>query len=216
MPAPDLVVAATPGYLATLLSWGLVGVGLLAFGEKLIPVVPSYVLLIFLGMTCGPQVGDLALLILVTALGSTAGALCWYGCGRAFGAARSEGLVERYGRYVCLSPELYRRMTLAYRRRRWWVTLFGQLIPVVRLYLPIPAGVLKLAPGGFASATFLGSLLWNAAFASLGVGLRGVDNNPVHAGLLALGGLIVTEIVVLVMLRFRWNLTVGSTRRCSA
>lgn len=131
------------------------------------------------------------------------------------GPIRSQTLVQRYGRYVCLRPLLYQRMTGAYRRNQFWVTLCGQTIPVVRIYLPIPAGVIGLHPGLFASATFLGSLLWNTALLSLGYGLRGANTDPLHVGLIAVGSLITAETVLMLVLRLSSGQTLGAGR-CSS
>lgn len=193
----------TPAYVEIVLSWGLIGVGLLAFGEKIIPVVPSSVLLLFLGMRTISGWGDLILTIGATAAGSAAGALCWYGCGRAFGRARSEAWVARYGRFIFLSPSFYRRMADAYRRDHFWVTLLGQTIPMVRLYLPIPAGVFEIAPGAFAVATLLGCVAWNTPLLILGYALRDTGHDPFYVGLLAVAGLMVAELAFLFMLRVR-------------
>ena len=59
------------GPLSTVLGLGLFGVFCLAFTEKILPVPPSHVLLLFLGMTAAPDSATLAILLLVTTLGST-------------------------------------------------------------------------------------------------------------------------------------------------
>ncbi|WP_244742606.1 MULTISPECIES: hypothetical protein [unclassified Mesorhizobium] len=41
-------------HLSSVLGLGLFGVGLLALAEKILPVPPSHVLLLFLGMTSAP------------------------------------------------------------------------------------------------------------------------------------------------------------------
>ncbi len=42
------------------------------------------------------------------------------------------------------------------------------MIPAVRVYLAFPAGVLAIPVRGFAAATFLGALTWNAPLITLG------------------------------------------------
>jgi len=191
----------TSGHFATLLSMGVVGAGCLAMGEKLIPIVPSYALLVFIGMTIVPDSDTLVLTIMATAAGSTAGSLCWYGAGRAIGPVRIAAVVCRFGRYVFLSPSLYRRMAEAYHRNDTCVTVLGQVIPTVRIFLPLPAGAIGLNPWNFLLATTLGSLAWNTPLLTLGYLLRNTGRDPLYVGLLALCGLIATELVVLVALR---------------
>jgi len=152
---------------------GPIGVCGIAIVEKLMPVVPSYVLFVTLGMMmAAASPGDLAIVMAATASGSTVGSLCWYGLGFALGPQRSEAMVERFGRYILLKPSLYRRMAQAYRRNHFWVTAVSQTIPTVRVYSAIPAGVLNLAIMKFLAATLVGSLAWSGPLLSLGYMLR--------------------------------------------
>src|SRR5690606_37140958 len=128
-----------PGPLAAMLGYGLPGIFVLATVEKLIPVIPSYVLYVFLGMTVVGADG-LGLTLAISVAGSTLGGLAWYAGGRAFGQQRSESVIDRHGRFVLLGRGMFDRLTRAYRNNAMWVTGIGHVIPVVRFYLPIPAG----------------------------------------------------------------------------
>ena len=134
-----------PAFITLLAEAGPIGVGIVALAEKFFPVVPSYVVFVLLGMTAASGQSDLAVTVAATATGSTLGALGWYGLGLALGPRRTEALIERFGRFIFLKPALYQRMAGAYRRNHFWVTVVGQTVPAVRVYLSIPAGVLKLA-----------------------------------------------------------------------
>lgn len=182
------------------LGFGLAGIGALAFAEKFVPIVPSYVLLMLLGMTAVDGTA-LALLIVVTAAGSVGGALAWYGFGRAVGGARVARLVARFGKYVFLRPELYVRLTDAYRNNHFWVTLLGQTVPVARVYLALPAGVLRLEIPAFAIATALGTLIWNIPFLSLGYMLRNSGHDVARVGFWTAVVLIAAETLILLVVR---------------
>lgn len=188
--------------IAMTLRWDLINVALLAFGEKVIPIVPSYAVLVFLGMTRVSNSSDLLLTIWVTAIGSTAGAMCWYGLGRAIGPARCAALVARYGRYVRLSSALYERLAAAYRQHRFWVTVVSQTIPLIRIYLPLPAGVLRLPLEIFMGATLLGALMWNAPLLGLGYLLRNCGHDPLHVGLIIVTALVASELAIGALLRW--------------
>jgi len=152
---------------------GPIGVCGIAMVEKLMPVVPSYVLFVTLGMMMAASTpGDVVIVMAATASGSTLGALWWYGLGYALGPQRSEAMVERYGRYVFLKPSLYRRMASAYAHNHFWVTAISQTVPTVRVYISIPAGVLNLAIMQFLAATLVGSLAWSGSLLALGHVLR--------------------------------------------
>lgn len=200
----------TSGTIATLLSFGLLGIGCLAVVEKFVPLFPSYVLLMFLGMTVSDS-ATLAMTILVTTVGSVIGAIGWYGLGRALGSQRIETLVARFGKYVFLRPTLYGRLTNAYRSNHFWVTLIGQTLPTVRIYLALPAGVLRLEPRAFLVATSLGTLIWNMPFLSLGYALRGSDRDPVSIGFWVAMALIAAEFAILAGFRFFNRPVTGSS-----
>ena len=199
-----------PGPLAALLAWGLPGIAVIALAEKLIPAVPSYVLYVFLGMTAVSGGGALVATILAATLGSSLGALAWYGLGRALGERRTEAAVERWGRWVFLPPQRYRHLAGLYRRNHFVATLLGQVTPVVRIYLPLPAGVLGLALVPFTLAIALGNLAWDAALLGIGYALRGSGGDPLKVGVGVVAGLLLIETLAVFALRRR------ALRRASA
>ncbi len=158
--------------IAFLLDLGLVGIALLCLGEKLIPVVPSYVLLVSLGLTVVQDTSGLFVVVLASTLGSVLGAIGWYALGRIIGRERAERFVERFGRYVLLRPAFYQRLMAAYDGKPFLVTTVGQAIPTARIYLPLPAGVIGLSFVPFVVATTLGALIWNTPLVTLGYLLR--------------------------------------------
>lgn len=192
----ETVPVDSSGLIPLLLTFGLLGIGCLALLEKLIPIVPSYVLLTFLGMTAVDR-RALALTLVVTTIGSIGGSLAWYGLGRSLGSARIERLVARAGRYIFLSPAHYQRLSQAYRRNHFWVSAIGQTMPTVRVYLALPAGVLALDARVFVLATMVGAVAWNLPFLTLGYVLRDSGRDPVTVGIWVAVGLVVAECALL-------------------
>lgn len=174
-------------------AYGLLGAAVLALAERLVPVVPSYGLFIFLGssMVEGPL--DLLPLIVATTLASTLGAVCWYGLGYALGGERTHDLVKRFGRFVWLREDVYLSLSDRYSRNAFVATFIGQTIPVVRVYLSLPAGILALPLLTFTLAVLSGSALWVGSFISIGYGLNVLGWNPVITTLVAVCVLIAIE-----------------------
>ena len=83
MSSPELTLTLS-GTVAFLLSFGLAGAGGLAAMERFAPLLPSYILLMFLGLAV-PDSTMLALTIGVTTLGSLIGGLGWFVIGWALG-----------------------------------------------------------------------------------------------------------------------------------
>jgi alkaline phosphatase len=192
-----------PASILDLAAYGLIGAFLLALAERLVPVVPSYGLYIFLGSSLVERPIDLIPLILVTTLASTLGAVCWYGLGYALGEARTHALVIRFGRYVWLREPLYLSLAGRYARNAFVATFIGQTIPVVRVYLSLPAGILALPLATFALAVLAGSGLWVGGFTTLGYGLHVLGWNPYVATIAAVCGLLVVEGGMVWLLRRR-------------
>ncbi len=179
--------------IAHLASYGLAGAFVLALLERLVPVIPSYGLFIFLGSALIARPLDLALLIPVTTVASTLSAICWYGIGHALGEARTHALVRRCGRYVGLREALYLSLAGRYTRNAFIATFMGQLIPVVRCYLSLPAGILALPLATFALAVLTGSAIWVGGFLSLGYGLHALGWDPLVTTLIAVAALLLIE-----------------------
>ncbi|RWC31951.1 DedA family protein [Mesorhizobium sp.] len=190
------------GPLATILGFGLLGVFCLAFTEKILPIPPSHVLLLFLGMTAAPNATTLLILLLVTTLAATSGCLVWYTVGRRIGPNRADRLIERFGRYVCLRHATYRKLGQAYRRHHVRVSLLAQFIPTVRNYLPIAAGALCLPALPFAAATLVGATLWNTGFLVTGYLMRGSGRNLFTVGLHIIVIVVALEAAFMLALRY--------------
>lgn len=190
-----------PACIALLAELGPIGIAGVALAEKLFPVVPSHCVFVLLGITAASGRSDLAVAVAAAAAGSTLGALGWYCIGLGLGPERVESLVERFGRYILLKPALYSRMTDAYRRNHFWVTVAGQAIPAVRVYLSIPAGVLHLAVATFLAATLIGSLVWTGPLLTLGYFLRERDVDAASAGVLVVTALVGNELLMLIAWR---------------
>jgi membrane protein DedA with SNARE-associated domain len=59
----------------------------------------------------------------------------------------------------------------AFERRGRTAVLVGRLVPVVRSFISVPAGVVRMPWGQFLLYTAIGSSLWNGALIGAGVAL---------------------------------------------
>ncbi|MGO1079524.1 DedA family protein [Inquilinus sp. CA228] len=181
---------------------GLPQVFLAALAEKAIPVLPSYLLFPAIGMGAA-TVPDLLLRCAAATLGSVGGGLGWYLSGALIGPVRVRRLVKRHGRWVLLRPQLYDRMAEAYRRRPFAITVLGQLVPTVRIFQALPAGVLRLPLLPFLAATGIGALCWIVPLAVAGHVLHRYGWTASEAGVALLLTLLVLEGSALLIARHR-------------
>jgi membrane protein DedA with SNARE-associated domain len=163
----ESVLTSVTGFITgTIGSLGYTGVVVLMGIESAAVPLPSEIILPFAGSLV-PVRFSLIGVALAGAIGCVVGSVLTYELGY-FGG---RPLIERYGRYILLSP---RELAMAER----WVqrfgaasTFFSRLLPVVRTYISIPAGILRVPRGKFILYTFLGSFLWSLLLGYLGMRL---------------------------------------------
>lgn len=135
---------------------------------------------------------------LLGALGNTLGSLVTY----AIGARGGRPLLERYGRYLLISRHDLDRADGWFKRFGGRAVLAGRVLPVVRTFISIPAGVARMNLSLFTLLTFGGSFVWSLALAWAGY-LLGANYNRIRTVLgpldypfaLLIVGLIVWYIV---------------------
>jgi alkaline phosphatase len=164
--------------------------------EKFIPVLPSYVLFPAIGAAASTT-EDLVVRCLIAALGSIGGALGWYSLGVAVGERRVRSLIERYGKWFFLKTTLYDQMSASYRSNPFMITVLGQMVPTVRIFHALPAGILRLPLRPFLLATALGALSWISVLTGAGyiLHLQGWSVSEIGFGLFA--ALITAEAVIM-------------------
>jgi membrane protein DedA with SNARE-associated domain len=138
--------------------------GLMALESACIPV-PSEVIQLFAGYLVSQNRMGLVAAILAGTLGNVVGSWVAWGVG----ATGGREFIERYGKYVHVTPK---RMDLA---DRWFerygnkVVFWSRMLPIVRTFISLPAGVARMPFGRFTLYTFLGALPWCTGLTLLGV-----------------------------------------------
>jgi membrane protein DedA with SNARE-associated domain len=97
-------------------------------------------------------------------LGSMAGSWLAY----AVGATVGRGFIERYGRYVFIRAHEMDRVQMWWDNHGQAAAFFGRLLPVVRTFISLPAGIARMPFWKFTAFTLLGVAIWAYAFAYLG------------------------------------------------
>lgn len=132
---------------------------------------------------------------LAGAVGCLLGSMAAYGIGYKGGRP----LMLKYGRYVLISQH---DADLADRFFQRWgsaTAFFSRLLPVVRTYISLPAGISKMPFLKFCVYTFLGSLPWCILLAYLGV-LLGHNIESLSSIFHGMDVVIVAAVIILVAL----------------
>ncbi len=146
---------------------GYLGIVLLMAIESACIPLPSEVIMPFSGYLV--SVGRFSLLgvALAGALGCNLGSIAAYYAG----ARGGRPLAERYGHYVLVTRRDLELAERWFARYGDWAVFFARLLPVVRTFIALPAGIARMNFVRFNIYTFLGSLPWCYALAYAGMKL---------------------------------------------
>jgi membrane protein DedA with SNARE-associated domain len=127
--------------------------------------VPSEVIQLFAGYLV--SLHRMSLLAAVTAgvAGNVIGSWIAWGVGY-WGGRR---FVERYGRFVHVTPERLTRAERWFERRGESAVLVGRCVPLVRSFISLPAGIARMPFWRFTAFTVLGCVPWVLALTLIGV-----------------------------------------------
>ena len=74
-------------------------------------------------------------------------------------------LLEKYGKYVLITREEVQRAEVWFKKYGDWAVFFSRLLPVVRTFISIPAGIARMNFWKFSVYTMLGSFPWSLGLA---------------------------------------------------
>ena len=150
--------------VATVGAWGYTGIFLMMALESSFFPFPSEVVMIPAGYLAYKGEMNIVLAILAGIAGSLTGALFNYWLALKLGRP----FLLRYGKYVLFKEQSLQRMEDFFARHGHISTFTGRLIPAVRQYISLPAGLARMNLGVFSFYTSLGAGIWVTILAVLG------------------------------------------------
>ncbi|RBY97345.1 DedA family protein [Blastococcus sp. TF02-8] len=145
---------------------GAVGVGLSILAETVVPPIPSEAVLGLAGVLINAGRMSIVPVILFATLGSVLGALFFYYVGRGLGPRRSHAFLDRL---PLVETEDVDKTFAWFEKHGRSAVFFGRMVPIVRSFISVPAGVVRMPLGQFLLFTAGGSLIWNSVLISIGV-----------------------------------------------
>ncbi len=156
----------------------------------------------FAGVLAAQGKLSIAGVIVVGVVGEVVGAYVAWVIGRVGGRA----VVDRFGKYILLSHRDLDRAEAWYQRHQRFGVLGSRLLPVIRNFVALPAGIADVPLVRFGALTAVGSLLWDGSWAAIGYGVgthwHTIVNAFSDAGYV-LGALAVVAIAFAVYHRYR-------------
>jgi membrane protein DedA with SNARE-associated domain len=155
---------------------GLPGIFVLMAASSACIPIPSEVVMLFAGFVVADKTGSgsehhltIVGVVLAGLIGTLVGSWVAYAVGR---GGRLE-LLERHGDKIHMGPAQIQRADRWFQRHGQQIVLYGRVVPVIRAFVSLPAGVAKMPVGRFTLLTILGSLPWVLGFALAGHALGG-------------------------------------------
>lgn len=143
---------------------GYFGIFFMMFLESSFIPFPSEIVMIPAGYLAHQGEMHLFLVILCGILGSLSGALLNYYLALYFGRE----LLIKWGKYFFFDATTMAKMENFFAKHGHISTLSGRLIPVIRQYISLPAGIGKMPLSLFCFYTSLGAGIWVAILTTLG------------------------------------------------
>jgi membrane protein DedA with SNARE-associated domain len=145
---------------------GAVGVGFAILLETVVPPIPSEAVLGLAGVLINDGRLEVVPVVLFATLGSVLGAVFFYYVGRALGPRRSHAFLDRL---PLVETEDVDKTFAWFERHGRSAVFFGRMVPIVRSFISVPAGVVRMPFAQFVVYSAAGSLIWNSVLIGLGV-----------------------------------------------
>lgn len=150
-------------------NWGYVGIFIMMFLESSFFPFPSEVAMIPAGYLAFQGKMSLTLAFIFGVAGSLAGAIFNYYLCYFFG----RNLIEKYGKYAGITEEKMQKFENFFQKHGEISTFNCRLIPGIRQYISLPAGLAKMNIFKFSLYTTLGAGIWVAILLALGYFIGG-------------------------------------------
>ncbi len=129
--------------------------------------LPSEVIMPFAGFAVSEGKMTLLGITIVGTLGNLVGGLIAYFVGLKGGRP----FLEKYGKYILISPSKLDRADHWFEKYGHEAVLISRMLPAIRTFISLPAGIAQMDLKKFVTYTFLGSLPWTFALGYIGVQL---------------------------------------------
>ena len=151
----------------TITTFGPFGISILMAIESCNIPLPSEAVLPFAGFLVSKGVLNFHMAAIAGAVGCVLGSIPSYYLGY-FGGRK---FFEKYGKYLLVSKKDLDEADKWVDKYGDWAFFLCRMLPVIRTFISLPAGILKARKRTFFTLTFLGSLIWSYVLVYVGLKL---------------------------------------------
>jgi membrane protein DedA with SNARE-associated domain len=146
---------------------GLTGVAFLMAIESAAIPLPSEIIMPFSGFLVAAGRFSLLGISIAGAIGSVIGSLVLYYIGY-FGG---RPFIEKYGKYFLFHHDDLAKADRFFQKHGVFSNCIARILPVLRTYISLPAGIFKAEIKKFVLYSFIGSFIWSAFLGFIGIKL---------------------------------------------
>ena len=194
----EIISNLTNFIIHTISNSGYAGIFFLMIAESALIPIPSEVIMPFSGYLVSTGKFNLVYVIIAGSIGNLVGSLIAYFVGIYLG----RGFVLRYGKYVLLKKSHLEIAESYFKKYGDRSTFISRLLPAIRTYVSLPAGVAKMNLKKFAAYTFVGSVIWNSALTYIGITL-GEEWSSIRKYSTYFDAVVVIVVIVAIILYWR-------------
>lgn len=164
----DSILAGLVAWIEGVISaMGPAGIALLMAIESCNIPLPSEAVLPFAGFLVSKGVLNFHMAAIAGAVGCVLGSIPSY----YFGYFGGRKFFEKYGKYLLVSKKDLDEADKWVDKYGDWAFFLCRMLPVIRTFISLPAGILKARKRTFFTLTFLGSLIWSYVLVYVGLKL---------------------------------------------
>jgi membrane protein DedA with SNARE-associated domain len=155
--------------ILTINKLGYFGVILAMAIESACIPLPSEIIMPFSGFLVSRGIFNFWLVVICGATGCLVGSLAAFLVGFYGGETLVRVLIKKYGKFFLVFEYEFEEAKEWFAKHGQIITFTSRLLPVVRTFISLPAGISGMDIKSFAFYTFIGSLIWSAVLAYFGM-----------------------------------------------
>lgn len=185
---------------------GYFGIFLLMTLESALIPIPSEITMPFSGSLVVLGTFNFWIVVLVGTVGNLVGSLLAFWLGWWGQETVVRKIIVKYGKYLLISEHEYDHSEQWFRKHGEIIVFVSRILPIIRTFISLPAGVAKMKVVKFIVYTTIGSFIWAYFLTSIGVVLgNNWESLQVYFHKFDLVIVGVTIIAVILYMRHKWK-----------
>ena len=195
MVALDIINNLANFVIQTISNTGYLGIFALMIAESALIPIPSEIIMPFSGYLVSTGKFNPILVIIAGSIGNLVGSFIAYVIGIKLGRE----IILKYGKYILIKKSHLEWTESYFKKYGDRSTFVSRLLPAIRTYISLPAGVAKMNLKKFVIYTFAGSIIWSTLLTYVGIAL-GEEWTKIRHYSDYIDGLVIIGIIIIIII----------------